>query len=127
MSNIDKSSCASSATSSDCEDTLDEESGWEENETNLTEEDGCKRRRLLIMHKFVVVCATACFALDGTPGHVTASYKRQRANFEQLCMKMKAGLFLRSFRMRAPAFHALYHMVADDLHKDPVQASRSSG
>jgi hypothetical protein len=127
MSDIDESSCASSATSSDCEGTLDEESGWEENETNSTEEIWCKRRRLLIMHTFVVVCATACFALDGTPGHVTASYKRQRANFEQLCMKMKAGLFLRSFRMRAPAFHALYHMVADDLHKDPVQASRSSG
>jgi hypothetical protein len=129
MSDIDEWSSASSVTSSsECDRTPDDESTWDDEEDlYVMDHDFRRRRRLVIMHAFVLVCATACFALDGTPGHVTASYRRQRANFDQLCMKMKSGLFLRSFRLRPRGFHELYQQLADALHKDPVQASRSSG
>jgi len=85
------------------------------------------RRSVIALHTFTYVCALAQMALTGTPGHVTASYRRQRANFDKLCWQMKEALFVRSFRMQYDSMRKLYAHIADALYRDPVQARRGSG
>ncbi len=65
-------SCSSSA--SDASETAHAEEcfGDDEEEFDLEDKELGKRQLMLMFHTFVVVCCTACFALDGTPGHVTA-------------------------------------------------------
>eukprot|EP00961_Rhodomonas_salina_P297597 3937345-Rhodomonas_salina.1 len=63
----------------------------------------------------------------GTPGHITASYVRQRRTLDTLMGNMQGFEFRHSFRMDIHSMKALYAVIADRLHKDEEMAILSCG
>eukprot|EP00961_Rhodomonas_salina_P225788 3052844-Rhodomonas_salina.1 len=65
----------------------------------------------------------------GTPGHITASYRRQRAVLENIVENMLEWEFQLSFSMNITAMQALrlYAVIATHLHLDEEMAIRSCG
>eukprot|EP00961_Rhodomonas_salina_P007574 102739-Rhodomonas_salina.1 len=63
----------------------------------------------------------------GTPGHITASYRRQSTVLENIVENMLEWEFEQSFRMNITAMQALYAVIATHLHWDKEMAIRSCG
>eukprot|EP00961_Rhodomonas_salina_P252526 3413074-Rhodomonas_salina.1 len=64
---------------------------------------------------------------QGTQGHITASYHRQRAVLENIVENMLEWEFQQSFRMNITAMQALHAVIAMHLHRDEEMAIRSCG
>eukprot|EP00961_Rhodomonas_salina_P297569 3937317-Rhodomonas_salina.1 len=86
-----------------------------------------RRRALFLLSTFQFLLSAVAFSLTGTPGHVTASFRRQRAQFDRLVSGMTEQLFISSFRMKHGTMQVLYVKIADQLYRNPVQAVHSSG
>lgn len=97
--------------------------------TEAALEASCARRcrRDLVFGIFVHFLSLIICLPDGTPGHVTASWRRSRRGVDTLMNNMLKHEFTRTFRMTAGNVRDLFSSVSDSLHHDVRKAGNSSG
>ncbi len=85
-----------------------------------------KQRHHLLMHN-VLLFLCVLLSVPLCPGHVSASLHRQHSVLQDLQCQMTHEQWLLSFRMSLEDIQDFYHLIAKDLHRDPVMACNSAG